>query len=151
MRLSNDNDITTLSKLRIEQQKDDWQNEYEDKYDLFNATRVYLENHLNKDLYIFVKEIDNKIIATCGIQIIEYLPQCNDNGKQGFICNVYTKEKYRNQGIQTSLIKEIIKFSKEKNLSELNLSTDNEKAISIYKKLGFTFDDLMMKLNLGEL
>ncbi len=149
MRLSNNNDIIELSNLRIQQQMDDWQEEYENQFDLLNRTKKYLETHLNKDLYIFIKEKDGKIIATCGIQIIEYLPQCNDNGKQGYICNVYTDKKYRNQGIQTSLIKEVILFAKEKNLCELNLSTDNQNAIRIYKKLGFTFDELTMNLKIN--
>lgn len=146
MRLANNNDILCLSSLRIKQQKDDWQEEYNDKSNLLERTKIYLEKHLNKDLYIFVEEMDNKIIATCGLQIIEYLPQCNDNGKQGYICNVYTDSKYRNKGIQTALLYEVINFSKEKELCELNLSTDNDIAIEMYKKLGFIFDDLMMKL-----
>lgn len=150
MRLANSNDILKLSDIRVKQQKDDWQEEYEDKFDLLNSTRTYLEEHLNKDLYIFVEEIDTKIIATCGIQIIKYLPQCNDNGKQGYICNVYTEEQYRNKGIQTSLIQEVIKFAKKNDLCELNLSTDNEKAIRIYKKLGFSFDELIMTLDISK-
>lgn len=149
MRLSNEKDIEQLSKLRIQQQKDDWDDEYEDKYNLLNTTIEYLNKHLNKDLFIFIEESNNIIIATCGIQIIEYLPQCNDNGLQGFICNVYTDKKYRCKGIQTKLLKQVISFAKEKNLCELSLSTDNDKAISIYKKMGFKFDDLIMSLKLN--
>lgn len=149
MRLSNEKDIEQLSKLRIQQQKDDWDDEYEDKYNLLNTTIEHLNKHLNKDLFIFIEESNNIIIATCGIQIIEYLPQCNDNGLQGFICNVYTDQKYRCKGIQTKLLKQVISFAKEKNLCELSLSTDNDKAISIYKKMGFKFDNLIMSLKLN--
>jgi len=148
MRLANKKDIKELSNLRINQQMDDWKEEYENKLDLFNRTKIYLKKHLNKDLYIFVEEENGNIIATCGIQIIDYLPQCNDNGKQGYVCNVYTKEKYRNQGIQTLLIKRVISFAKENRLCELSLSTDSDEAISIYKKMGFEFDNLMMKLEI---
>ena len=148
MRLANNTDISNLSKLRIKQQKEDWKDEYNDKFNLLEKTEEYLKKHLNHDLFIFLEENKNKIIATCGLQIIEYLPQCNDNGKQGYICNVYTDKKYRKKGIQTSLLKEAIKFSKEKEIYELNLSTDNEIAINLYKKIGFEFDDLIMKLNI---
>ena len=148
MRLANNNDIEQLSKLRILQQKDDWNEEYEDKYDLYNITYNFLDNHLNKDLFIFIKEHNNDIVATCGIQIIEYLPQCNDNGKQGFICNVFTKKEYRKKGIQTKLLNEVISFAKDNNLCELSLSTDNEQAIRIYKRLGFKFDNLNMILKI---
>lgn len=150
MRLANNNDVLSLCSLRIEQQKDDWKDEYEDKYDLYNRTKDYLEKHLNNELFIFLEECENKIIATCGLQIIEYLPQCNDNGKQGYLCNVYTDKDYRNKGIQTSLLKEVIEFAKEKNICELNLSADDMIAIKLYKKFGFELDNLMMKLDISK-
>ena len=96
---------------------------------------------------MFIEEKEDDIIAICCLQIIEYIPQCNDNGKQGYICNVYTSDEFRNKGIQTNLLRKVIKFAKENNLCELNLSTDSEKAISIYKKLGFEFDTLTKKIN----
>ena len=148
MRLANNEDIEKLSNTRIIQQKDDWNKEYEDKNGLFNNTRIYLEKHLNKDFFAFIEEKDNTIIATCCLQIIEYLPQCNDNGKQGYICNVYTDRKYRKQGIQTKLIKYVIEYAKTNNLCELNLSTNSDIAISIYKKFGFEFDTWAMKKDL---
>lgn len=148
MRIANNNDIDKISLIRIKQQKDDWKEEYVDKYDLFETTKLYLKNHLNKDFFAFIEEIENDIIAICCLQIIEYLPQCNDNGKQGYICNVYTDEQYRNQGIQTRLLKEVIKYSTDNDLCELDLSTDSDIAISIYKKCGFEFDSWSMKTEL---
>lgn len=90
MRLANKNDILFLSNMRVSQQKEDWDNQYEDLFGLFNETKRYLEKHLN----------------------------------------------------------EVIKFSKEMEISELNLSSDNEKAISIYKKIGFQPDGLIMSLKI---
>jgi len=148
MRIANKNDINKISLIRIKQQKDDWNEQYEDKDNFLDRTKVYLEEHLNNDLIAFVEEIEDNIIAICCLQIIEYLPQCNDNGKQGFICNVYTDEKYRNQGIQIRLIEEVIKYSNDNNLCELDLSTDSDAAISLYKKCGFVFDNWAMKKEL---
>ena len=145
MRIANKNDIDKICLIRIKQQKDDWNEQYEDKDNFLDRTKAYLEEHLNNDLIAFIEEIEDNIIAICCLQIIEYLPQCNDNGKQGFICNVYTDEKYRNQGIQTRLIEEVIKYSNDNNLCELDLSTDNDVAISLYKKCGFVFDSWAMK------
>lgn len=145
MRIANVNDIDKIAAIRIKQQKDDWKDEYEDKYDLIEKTKLYLANHLNKDFFAFIEEIDDNIIAICCLQIIEYLPQCNDNGRQGYICNVYTEEKYRNKGIQTKLLEEVIRYSINNNLCELDLSTDNDVAISLYKKFGFEFDTWAMK------
>ncbi len=100
---------------------------------------------MNNDFLAFIEEIEDNIIAICCLQIIEYLPQCNDNGKQGYICNVYTDKQYRNQGIQTKLLEEVIRYSINNNLCELDLSTDNDVAISLYKKFGFEFDNWAMK------
>ena len=145
MRTAVEKDIDKISLIRIKQQKDDWNEEYEDKYGLLETTKLYLKNHLNKDFFAFIEEKEDIIIATCCLQVIEYLPQCNDNGKHGYICNVYTDEQYRNQGIQTRLLKEVIKYSIDNDLCELDLSTDSDIAISIYKKCGFEFDSWAMK------
>lgn len=144
MRIANKMDIDKIVQIRIKQQKAIWKDEYDDKYNLVNTTKKYLEKHLNNDFYAFIEEKGNDIIAICCLQVVEYIPQCNDNGKHGYICNVYTSDDFRNKGIQTNLLKKVINFAKENNLCELNLATDSEKAISIYKKLGFEFDNLTM-------
>ena len=144
MRKANKMDIDKIVQIRIKQQKAIWKDEYDDKYNLVNTTKKYLEKHLNNDFYAFIEEKGNDIIAICCLQVVEYIPQCNDNGKHGYICNVYTSDDFRNKGIQTNLLKKVINFAKENNLCELNLATDSEKAISIYKKLGFEFDNLTM-------
>ena len=46
-------------------------------------TKKYLEEHLNKDIFFFIEIIDNKIIATCGLQVIKYMPQCVESGVEG--------------------------------------------------------------------
>ena len=145
MRKANKNDIDKIVQIRIKQQKDDWKDEYVDKYNLLKITKTYLEKYLNNNFYAFIEEKDDDIIALCCLQIIEYLPQCNDNGLEGYICSVYTKDEFRNKGFQTNLLKEVIKFATKNKLCELTLLSDNEKAISIYKKLGFEFDNLTMK------
>ena len=56
MRLTNKEDIDKISLLRIKEQKEDWKEEYEDKYDLISTTKLYLEKHLNNDFYVFIEE-----------------------------------------------------------------------------------------------
>lgn len=144
VKVANITDIEELAKLRILQQKDEWQNEYEDEMNLYEKTKEYLNKHLNKDIYFFITKNNDKIIATCGIQIIQYLPQCNDNGLMGYICDVFTLPEHRKKGIQTKMLKECIEFAKKKEVKMIQLSTDNPDAISIYKKIGFEYDKLMM-------
>lgn len=142
-------DIEEISRLRILQQKDDWGKLYPNKdEELYIVTKRYLEKHLNNDVFFFLEVLEGKIVATCGLQIIEYMPQCIENGIEGYICDVFTLKEYRKKGIQTKLLKECIKFAKEKNICELKLSSDNPYAIKIYENQGFEFDKLTMKKEL---
>lgn len=148
-RIAEYEDIEEISRLRILQQKDDWKELYPNKdEDFYSTTKKYLEKHLNNDIIFFIEIIDNKIVATCGLQIIKYMPQCIESGIEGYICDVFTLKEYRKKGIQTSLIKECIKYAKKNNIIELKLSSDNPDAIRIYKKQGFEHDELIMKKEL---
>lgn len=57
-----------------------------------------------------------------------------------YIANLNVKEDYRNKGVATRLIYEMCKYYKNegfnKNIS-LDVSLNNEKAMSLYKKIGF--------------
>ena len=148
-RLAKYKDIEEISRLRIMQQKDDWKELYPNNdEELYTLTKKYLEEHLNKNVFFFIEIEDNKIVATCGLQVIRYMPQCVESGIEGYICDVFTLKEYRKRGIQTNLIKECIKFAKENNIIELKLSSDNPEAIRIYQAQGFEHDKLIMKKQL---
>lgn len=53
MRIANKNDIDEIAQIRIKQQQDDWKNDYDNKNDLLNTTKIYLEKHLNSDFFLF--------------------------------------------------------------------------------------------------
>lgn len=146
IRIAGNEDIEELTNLRAIQQKDDWKELYpnNDK-DFLILTKQYMQEHLNKDIIFFIEVIDNKIIATCGLQLIKYMPQCIESGIEGYICNVFTVKEHRRKGIQTNLIKECIKFAKINNIIKLKLSSNNPEAIRIYKRQGFEHDELIMK------
>ncbi len=150
-RIAKYEDIEEISKLRVMQQKDDWKGLYPNKDEEFYIiTKNYLEEHLNKDIFFFIEIIENKIVATCGLQVIKYMPQCVESGIEGYICDVFTLKEYRRKGIQTNLIKECIKFSKKNNIIELKLSSNNPEAIRIYQGQGFVHDELIMKREIKE-
>lgn len=146
IRLATLDDIEQLTNLRILQQHEDWGSEYTD-YDsnFYNRTLNALDDFLSCESgVIFIAEIKGEIIATCGLQKINMLPQCNDDGKYGYIFNVFTVKEYRKQGIQSMLIEKVLKYSKEMGFTEIKLETDSEIAINLYKKFGFEHDTLFM-------
>lgn len=136
MTLANYNNIEELITLRIKQQQEVWNTEYKDMYNLTNTTRNYLTEHLNKDLYVFITIIDNRIVATCSLQIINKLPQCNNKEIYGYISNVFTLEEYRNQKLQTKLLKDCLYLAKKKGITELQLIS-GKSSLEFYKKFGF--------------
>ena len=152
IRLATIDDVEQLVNLRIQQQHEVWGSEYADyDNDFNNRTLGCLDDLLRwKDGVqpskgvMFIAEIKGEIVTTCGLQKINILPQCNDNGKHGFIFNVFTIEEFRKQGIQSLLIEKALNCAKEMGITEIKLETDSEIAINLYKKYGFKHDELFM-------
>lgn len=114
-----------------------------------NKAKEFFDKHLNQDYICFVEEIDRMIIATCAVQIIEYLPLCtNLSGKVGYISNVYTKEAYRKRGIQKELMRECMEFIESQDISVSELSSSNPIARRLYHHFGFFENEYAMKLKI---
>ena len=58
---------------------------------------------------------------------------------EGYIFNVAVRESYRNKGVATSLINELVTYGKKNNFSFITLEVreSNFPAISLYSKFGF--------------
>lgn len=138
--------LGNVIKLRMLQQHDDWGSDYPtNDNDFFHRTLKAINIAIcSCNFKMFVAEIDGSIVATCGLQTLYMLPQCNDEGKYGFICDVFTQEEFRQRGIQSRLIEKVLDYAKEQNISEIKLETDNEIAIKLYEKYGFKTDTLSM-------
>lgn len=62
------------------------------------------------------------------------------DGRRFHLHHIGVKPSYQNQGFGKLLTQESLKFAKHKNYQiKLEVHQDNNKAIEIYKKLGFTF------------
>lgn len=84
----------------------------------------------NSFLEHFVYEKDGKVV---GFYIISKITDLVE------IFTIAVKKEYRSQKIGSTLLEEIIKFSKENDVTEiwLEVSTRNTTAISLYQKYGF--------------
>ena len=93
----------------------------------FSTLKKELENENSS--YIIGK-INNEIIGFAGLKIIF---------EQADIMNIVIKKTYRNQGIGTLLLENLILLAKDLNISTLFLEVNeqNKPAIHLYEKLGF--------------
>lgn len=98
-----------------------------DNFGSYNILKQELENGKSK---YFVAKQENEIVGFAGILLI--IDQVN-------IMNIVVKKDKRNFGIGSSLLEEIIRYSKIHNATSITLEV-NEKnipAIKLYKKYGF--------------
>lgn len=98
-----------------------------DNFWSYNILKQELENGKSK---YFVAKQENEIVGFSGILLI--IDQVN-------IMNIVVKKDKRNFGIGSSLLEEIIRYSKIHNATSITLEV-NEKnipAIKLYKKYGF--------------
>lgn len=138
------NDMNQILKLRIEIQNYDLRYVKEEQIsisekELKEKTEKYLKEHLNKDLILFGIFNDKELIANCGFYIDTHFPTyVNPLGLVGYICNVFTKEEYRNKGYQRKVFEKCFCYAKEMGITRFKLSSKNEKAIKMYTSFGFT-------------
>ena len=113
--------ITDLNNI-----KDNLNNDFDDFWN-YNVLKEEIESNNSK--YIVAK-IDNEVVGFAGIKIIM---------DEADIMNIVTKKTFRNKGIGTLLLKNLISISHELQLSSISLEV-NEKnlpAIHLYEKFGF--------------
>ena len=99
-------------------------------FDDFWSYEVLIEELLSdSSLYIVAKK-QNEIIGFAGIKIII---------DEADIMNIVVKKSYRNNGIGSLLLENLILISNKKNFNFINLEVDckNTIAINLYKKFGF--------------
>ena len=114
----------TLTDLRII--KDILESEFDDFW-TYNVLKEEIENQTSK--YIVAKSND-KIIGFAGIKIIL---------NEADIMNIVVKKSFRNNGIGSLLLNNLILLSKKLNLVSISLEVDekNLAAINLYKKFDF--------------
>lgn len=94
-------------------------------------SRQSLEEELNNETSLFlVAKEENEVIGYIGMSIVI---------DEGYIFNVAVREKYRNKGVATALINELVTCGKKNDFSFITLEVreSNLPAISLYSKFGF--------------
>lgn len=111
-------DLENIKNLLISEFDDFWN---------YNILKEELESENSK--YIIAK-LDDEIVGFAGIKIVM---------DESDIMNIVTKKSYRNQGIGTLLLENLISICKNLNLSSLSLEVneDNTTAIHLYENFEF--------------
>ncbi|SJZ98337.1 GNAT family N-acetyltransferase [Anaerorhabdus furcosa] len=113
--------------------------------------RINIDAYFKKHFYDgscfgLVAEIEGKIIAKGLICVFEVLPdEFCPTGRLGKLYSIYTIPEFRGQGIMKELIEGLIRLSESKGVTNLYLTAE-EKAISLYQRLGFELLNNEMKL-----
>ena len=103
----------------------------------------------NKDSLVLVVEYNNEIIGSGFGDIIRAKPFLKHEyfTSLGFF---YVKDEYRSKGVNKLIIKELIKWSKKRGVSEmiLNVYDENTNAKAAYLKYGFKPNLLEMRMEI---
>lgn len=99
-------------------------------FDDFWSFSTLKEELESKNSSYIIGKINDEIIGFAGLKIIF---------DQADIMNIVIKKAYRNQGIGTLLLENLILLAKDLNISTLFLEVNeqNKPAIHLYEKLGF--------------
>ncbi len=127
-------------------------NFHDDQASFKNALQQYFTTTLPSEEFIaYVAEINGKIVASSGLVFLQKPPSpSNLTGKEAYIMNMYTIPEWRNKGIGTKLLKEIIRQVQKKGISAIRLHAEPD-AIRLYEKNGFVFSEpVEMILKLAE-
>lgn len=97
--------------------------------DFWNYSILKSELESSNSYYIVVKDNSN-IVGFAGIKLV--IPDCD-------IMNIVVKKDFRNQGLGSLLLKNLINLAKSLGVRNIFLEVDekNSPAISLYNKYGF--------------
>ena len=132
-------DLELLVKLRIDYLLEE--NKVQSLNDLENIKikcREYFTKWLENNGFVaFIAEKDNEVYSTAFLSIVERPPRkATSSYLVGTVYNVFTYPQYRNKGIATKVMTELIEEAKLLNVASIDLlATDAGK--SLYAKMGF--------------
>ena len=118
-----------IAKMTLDDLNNIKDNLISDFDDFWNYSVFKSELESDSSHYLVVKD-NSKIIGFAGIKVT--VPDCD-------IMNIVVKKDFRNQGVGSLLLKELINLSKSLNIKNLFLEVNekNTPAILLYNKFGF--------------
>ena len=101
--------------------------------------QVYIEDFGKEDDWCFVAEIKGKIVGAAWVRIMDDYGHI-DGETPSFAISLY--EEYRNMGIGTALMRDMLELLKNKGYKQTSLSVQKANyAVRMYQKVGFEVID----------
>ena len=98
---------------------------------------LYFQKHLNNDLFVYTAKAEDDTVSCCFLLVTEKPSNPSFiNGMVGTVMNVYTKPKYRRQGLAGKLLKMLLADSEKMGLDFVELKA-TDSGYNLYKSLGF--------------
>jgi len=146
-RLATLDDVPKLIELRKKQLHDEELSS--NTLDISTELTSYFSTSISNESFIAWVMVENdEIIATSGVCFYTLPPTfSNPSGKVAYITNMYTKPVFRNRGIASELLQEVINEAKNNDCKVIRLHA-SEYGKSIYLKAGFTESSGYMALRI---
>ena len=145
-RNATEDDIPTLSILRIKQLNDEG---YSETNNIDEHLQQYFQSSLDDgSLVCRVGIFDERIIATAAMCFYQLPPTfSNPSGKIAYITNIYTEVTYRRKGLATHLLKQLLADAKKLKFTSVRLHASIH-GKSLYEEFGFQETHGFMAINL---
>ena len=101
--------------------------------------QVYIADFGKSDDWCLVAEVKEKIVGAVWVRVMDDYGHIDDE-TPSFAMSLY--EEYRNMGIGTALMRDMLEFLKNKGYKQISLSVQKENyAARMYQKVGFEVID----------
>jgi len=102
-------------------------------------TLAFIQTNQEKGNPFFVAMADGKLAGWCGIERAAHMNMAH----VGRLA-IGILPDYREQGMGTALMKKVLAAAKERGMIRIDLSVyaDNERALALYKKMGFVVEGI---------
>ena len=131
-------DISVLTDLRLAYlQEDLGVITVDDLQKLQASLPGYYENHLNRDLMVYVAREEDTIVSCAFLLIVEKpMSPSFPTGKTGTVLNVYTRPASRRKGYAKRLMEMMLEDARAQQLSVIELKA-TEDGYPLYRAVGF--------------
>lgn len=143
-RRATSDDVPELAQLRWDFRQEGGETPIQSREEFTRRYRGFFEAGVRYGSWAhWVAEVDAQIVAHMAVQVIGSVPRPSRASDQwGYLTDCYTRPEFRDDGIGSSLLKQVIAWA-EKNDLEILLVFPGEGSVSFYEKAGFGPDETL--------